>query len=50
VIGYAFVTKYAAEELKKQKGSAIVNVSSMSAFIAQPDYFVYTSSKALFCK
>jgi NAD(P)-dependent dehydrogenase (short-subunit alcohol dehydrogenase family) len=46
VMGTAFVTKYAVEELKKQKNSAIVNVSSISAYIAQPDFFVYTTSKA----
>jgi NAD(P)-dependent dehydrogenase (short-subunit alcohol dehydrogenase family) len=46
VIGHAMTTKYAIEELKKQKRSSIVNVSSISAHIAQPDYFVYTTSKA----
>jgi NAD(P)-dependent dehydrogenase (short-subunit alcohol dehydrogenase family) len=46
VIGHAMVTKYAIEEMKKQKGASIVIVSSQSAFIAQPDNFVYAASKA----
>jgi NAD(P)-dependent dehydrogenase (short-subunit alcohol dehydrogenase family) len=46
VIGTAFVTKYAVEELKKQQNSSVVIVSSQSAWIAQPDMFVYAASKA----
>jgi NAD(P)-dependent dehydrogenase (short-subunit alcohol dehydrogenase family) len=46
VLGYAFVTKYAVEELKKQKNSSIVNISSISSYIAQPDRFVYSCSKS----
>jgi NAD(P)-dependent dehydrogenase (short-subunit alcohol dehydrogenase family) len=45
-LGYAFVTKFAVEELKKQKNSSIVNVTSISAYTAQPDRYVYSCSKA----
>jgi NAD(P)-dependent dehydrogenase (short-subunit alcohol dehydrogenase family) len=44
VIGTAMVTKYAVEHLKKQ-GGAIVNLSSMSAFVAQPNFTAYSSTK-----
>ncbi|HVA01428.1 MAG TPA: SDR family oxidoreductase [Terriglobia bacterium] len=45
IIGTAMVTKYAVEHLKKQGGS-IVNLSSMSAFVAQPNFTAYSSTKA----
>jgi NAD(P)-dependent dehydrogenase (short-subunit alcohol dehydrogenase family) len=45
VIGTAMVTKYAVEPMKKQ-GGAIVNLGSISGFIAQPDFFAYSSTKA----
>jgi NAD(P)-dependent dehydrogenase (short-subunit alcohol dehydrogenase family) len=45
VTGTAMVTKYAVEHLK-QTGGAIVNLSSISAFIAQPDFFAYSATKA----
>ena len=45
VTGTAMVTKYAVEHLK-EKGGAIVNLSSISAFIAQPDFFAYSATKA----
>lgn len=46
VIGTALCTKYAVQEMNKTSGGAVVNVSSISAFIAQPDFFVYSASKA----
>jgi dihydroanticapsin dehydrogenase len=46
VIGTALSTKHAVEEMKKTGGGAIVNVSSISAFVAQPNFFVYSASKA----
>jgi NAD(P)-dependent dehydrogenase (short-subunit alcohol dehydrogenase family) len=46
VIGTALVTKYAAEAMKKNGGGAIVNLSSISAWIAQSNMFAYSSSKA----
>lgn len=45
VIGTAMVTRYAVEAMKRQ-GGAIVNLSSMSAWVAQPDFFAYSATKA----
>ena len=45
VIGTALCTKYAAEEMKKH-GGAIVNLGSISSFIAEPDCFAYSATKA----
>ena len=39
------VTKYAVEHMKKS-GGAIVNLGSISGFIAQPDFFAYSATKA----
>jgi dihydroanticapsin dehydrogenase len=46
VVGTALVTKYVAEAMKKTGGGAIVNLSSISAWIAQSNMFAYSSSKA----
>jgi dihydroanticapsin dehydrogenase len=46
VVGMALVTKYVAEVMKKKGGGAIVNLSSVSAWIAQSNMFAYSSSKA----
>lgn len=46
VIGTAMMTKYAVPEMKKAGGGAIVNLGSISSFCAQPDFYVYSSSKA----
>jgi len=45
VIGTALVTKYAIEHMKK-KGGAIVILGSISSFLAQPDFFAYSATKA----
>jgi len=45
VVGTAMVTKYAVEHMKKS-GGAIVNLGSISGFIAQPDFFAYSATKA----
>jgi len=45
VMGTALVTKYAAEHMRKT-GGAIVIVGSISAFLAQPDFFAYSATKA----
>ncbi len=45
VIGTAMVTKYAIEHMKK-KGGAIVILGSISSFLAQPDFFAYSATKA----
>jgi len=44
VIGTALVSKYAIPHMKARGGS-IVNIASMSAIIAQPDFATYNSSK-----
>lgn len=46
VIGTALVTKYAAEQMKKNGGGAIVNLGSISSFCAQPDFAAYSVTKA----
>ena len=50
VIGTALVTKYAVEAMKKNddgKGrGAIVNLASISGFIAQPNFLTYSATKA----
>ncbi len=45
IIGTAMVTKYAVEHIKKN-GGAIVNLGSISSFVAQPDFFAYSATKA----
>jgi NAD(P)-dependent dehydrogenase (short-subunit alcohol dehydrogenase family) len=46
VIGTALMSRYAAEQMKKAGGGAIVNISSQSAFFAQPNFVTYSSAKA----
>ena len=46
VVGNSLCTRYASEEMKKQGGGAIVNLSSISAFIAQPHFVTYSATKA----
>ena len=46
VIGTALVTKYAIEPMKQSGGGAIVNLASVSSWVAQPNFFVYSASKA----
>lgn len=46
VMGTALVTRYVVEHMKKQHGGAIVNLGSISGFIAQPNFFAYSSTKA----
>lgn len=44
-VAYATMAKYAAPHMHKAKGGAIVNVSSISAHIAQPNRWTYNSAK-----
>lgn len=44
VMGMVFCTKYASEEMKKH-GGAIVNLGSISSWIAEPDCFTYSATK-----
>jgi NAD(P)-dependent dehydrogenase (short-subunit alcohol dehydrogenase family) len=46
VIGTSLCTRYAAESMKKRGGGAIVNLSSISGFIAQPEFLAYSATKA----
>ncbi|MBI4165334.1 MAG: SDR family oxidoreductase [Acidobacteria bacterium] len=46
VIGTAMMTKYAVTEMKKAGGGAVVNLGSISAFCAQPDFYAYSATKA----
>jgi NAD(P)-dependent dehydrogenase (short-subunit alcohol dehydrogenase family) len=45
VIGTALVTKHAVEPMKKN-GGAIVILASISSFVAQPNFFAYSATKA----
>jgi dihydroanticapsin dehydrogenase len=46
VIGTALCTKYVAEEMKARGGGAIVNLASISSFVAQPGFITYSATKA----
>ncbi len=46
VIGPAMVTKYAVEQMKKTGGGSIVILASISSFVAQPNFFAYSATKA----
>ncbi|AFZ23355.1 dehydrogenase of unknown specificity, short-chain alcohol dehydrogenase like protein [Cylindrospermum stagnale PCC 7417] len=45
VKGYAFCAKYAAPSMRKRGGGAIVNVASISSFVAQAAFAPYNTSK-----
>ncbi|NLF00487.1 MAG: SDR family oxidoreductase [Anaerolineales bacterium] len=44
-VGYARMATLVAEPMKAQGGGAIVNMSSISAFIAQPNRWTYNAAK-----
>lgn len=46
VMGVALVTKHVVPEMRKAGGGAVVNLSSISSFIAQPKFWTYNTSKA----
>ncbi|MGH9470878.1 MAG: SDR family NAD(P)-dependent oxidoreductase, partial [Terriglobia bacterium] len=46
VIGTSMVTKYAIEHIKTAGGGAIVNLASISSWVAQPNFFAYSATKA----
>ena len=46
VMGPALVAKHVVPLMRKAGGGAIVNIASMSSFIAQPEFVTYNSSKA----
>ena len=44
-VAYAVMTQLVTEPMKQQGGGAIVNMSSISAFIAQPNRWTYNAAK-----
>lgn len=46
VIGAALVAKHVVPEMKRAGGGAIVNLGSISSFIAQPEFVTYNATKA----
>jgi dihydroanticapsin dehydrogenase len=46
VMGPALVAKHVVPHLRKAGGGAIVNLGSISSFIAQPNFWTYNASKA----
>ncbi len=46
VIGTAMVTRYALEAMKNRGGGAIVNLASISSWVAQANFFAYSATKA----
>jgi NAD(P)-dependent dehydrogenase (short-subunit alcohol dehydrogenase family) len=46
VMGPALVAKHVVPELRKAGGGAIVNLGSISSFIAQPQFVTYNATKA----
>jgi NAD(P)-dependent dehydrogenase (short-subunit alcohol dehydrogenase family) len=44
-VGYAVMVQHCAEPIKAQGGGSIVNMSSISAFIAQPNRWTYNAAK-----
>jgi len=46
VVGTALVSRFAGEAMKRSGGGAIVNLGSISSFIAQPQFVTYSATKA----
>jgi NAD(P)-dependent dehydrogenase (short-subunit alcohol dehydrogenase family) len=46
VIGTALVTRAAVELMRRSGGGAIVNLASISSFVAQPQFVTYSATKA----
>ena len=46
IVGTALMSKYASEHMKKSGGGAIVNIGSISSFVAQPSFVSYSATKA----
>jgi NAD(P)-dependent dehydrogenase (short-subunit alcohol dehydrogenase family) len=45
VIGTALMSRFAAEAMKQAGGGAIVNLGSISSFVAQPSFITYSATK-----
>ena len=46
VVGTALISRYAAAVMKQTGGGAIVNLASISSFVAQPHFITYSATKA----
>ncbi len=46
VIGTSLCTRYASKVMRKHGSGSIVNLSSISGFIAQPEFLTYSATKA----
>lgn len=46
VIGTALCTRYGAAVMKRMGGGSIVNLGSISSFVAQPEFLTYNATKA----
>src|SRR6185436_5599632 len=45
IMGTALMSKFASEYMKQFGGGAIVNLGSISSFVAQPSFITYSSTK-----
>jgi len=45
IMGTALMSKFASEHMKKTGSGAIVNLGSISSFVAQPSFITYSSTK-----
>jgi NAD(P)-dependent dehydrogenase (short-subunit alcohol dehydrogenase family) len=45
IVGTALVSRFAAEYMKAAGGGAIVNLGSISSFVAQPSFITYSATK-----
>jgi NAD(P)-dependent dehydrogenase (short-subunit alcohol dehydrogenase family) len=46
VVGTALMSRFASEHMKQAGGGAIVNLGSISSFVAQPSFITYSATKA----
>jgi NAD(P)-dependent dehydrogenase (short-subunit alcohol dehydrogenase family) len=46
VMGTAFMSRFASEYMKQAGGGSIVNLGSISSFVAQPSFITYSATKA----
>ena len=45
VVGTALMSRFAADAMRKTGGGAIVNLGSISSFVAQPSFITYSATK-----
>lgn len=46
LVGTALMSKHASEHMKRSGGGSIVNLGSISSFVAQPSFVTYSATKA----